>query len=72
MDFKFEPGNYYLAGREKLEGQDVLRIEYYPTNLFNDEDDKKTPHEMKKKPSSKRPEEATAPAAGGSRTSIAR
>ena len=31
MDFKFEPGNYYLAGREKLEGQDVLRIEYYPT-----------------------------------------
>jgi hypothetical protein len=49
MDFKFEPGNYYLAGREKLEGQDVLRIEYYPTNLFNDQDDEKTPHEMKKK-----------------------
>jgi hypothetical protein len=49
MDFKFEPGNYYLAGREKLEGQDVLRIEYYPTNLFNDEDDEKTPHEMKGK-----------------------
>ena len=49
MDFKFEPGNYYLAGREKLEGQDVLRIEYYPTNLFNDTDDEKTPHEMKKR-----------------------
>ncbi len=49
MDFKFEPGNYYLAGREKLEGQDVLKIEYYPTNLFNDQDDEKTPHEMKKK-----------------------
>jgi len=49
MDFKFEPGNYYLAGREKLEGQDVLKIEYYPTKLFNDEDDEKTPHEMKKK-----------------------
>jgi hypothetical protein len=55
MDFKFEPGNYYLAGREKLEDHDVLRIEYYPTNLFNDEDDKKTPHEMKKTPSSKDP-----------------
>jgi len=55
MDFKFEPGNYYLAGREKLEGQDVLKIEYYPTNLFNDTDDEKTPHEMKKKPSSKDP-----------------
>jgi hypothetical protein len=51
MDFKFEPGNYYLAGRERLEGQDVLRIEYYPTNLFNDEDDEKTPHEMKGKKS---------------------
>jgi len=49
MDFKFEPGNYYLAGREKLEGQDVLKIEYYPTKLFNDDDDEKTPHEMKKK-----------------------
>jgi len=51
MDFKFEPGNYYLAGREKLEGHDVLRIEYYPTHLFNDEDDEKTPREIKKKPS---------------------
>ena len=51
MDFKFEPGNYYLAGREKLEGQDVLRIEYYPTNLFNDKDDEKTPREIRKKPS---------------------
>jgi hypothetical protein len=51
MDFKFEPGNYYLAGREQLEGKEVLRIEYYPTNLFNDHDDEKTPHEIKKKPS---------------------
>jgi hypothetical protein len=48
MDFKFEPGNYYLAGREKLEGHDVLRIEYYPTHLFNDTDDEKTPREIKK------------------------
>lgn len=47
MDFKFEPGNYYLAGREKLEGQDVLKIEYYPKRLFSD-DDKKTPKEIKK------------------------
>jgi hypothetical protein len=49
MDFKFEPGNYYLAGREQLEGKEVLRIEYYPTNLFNDDDDEKTPREVKKK-----------------------
>ncbi len=48
MDFKFEPGNYYLAGREQLEGQEVLRIEYYPSKLFDDED-KKTPREMRRK-----------------------
>ena len=57
MDFKFEPGNYYLAGREKLEGQDVLRIEYYPTNLFNETDDEKTPHEMKKRSKDEKKEE---------------
>ena len=39
MDFKFEPGNYYLVGREQLERQMVLRIEYYPTRMFNDNDD---------------------------------
>jgi hypothetical protein len=39
LDFKFEPGNYYLAGKEKLESQDVLRIDYLPTHLFNDDDD---------------------------------
>ena len=39
MDFKFDPGNYYLAGREQLEGKDVLRIEYYPTRMFDDDDD---------------------------------
>jgi hypothetical protein len=50
MDFKFDAGNYYLAGREKLEGQDVLRIEYYPTRLFDDDDDEKTPPETKRKP----------------------
>ena len=64
MDFKFEPGNYYLAGREKLEGHDVLRIEYYPTHLSTTTDDEKTPREMKKKePTSDRQP---------SRTSIAR
>jgi hypothetical protein len=35
LDFKFDPGNYYLAGRERLEDHDVLRIEYYPTRLFD-------------------------------------
>ena len=39
MEFKFEPGNYSLAGREQLDGQPVLRIEYYPTRMFNDNED---------------------------------
>ena len=34
LKFKFEAGNYYLAGRERLDGKDVVRIEYYPQNLF--------------------------------------
>ncbi len=34
LKFRFEPGNYFLAGRESLEGRSVLRIEYYPTRLF--------------------------------------
>jgi hypothetical protein len=47
MDFKFEPGNYLLAGRETFEGHDVLRIEYYPTRLFGG-NDRKAPREIKK------------------------
>jgi hypothetical protein len=47
MDFKFEPGNYYLAGREQIEGKDVVKIEYYPERLFAD-DDKKAPREIRK------------------------
>ena len=34
MKFKFDAGSYALVGREQLDGRDVLRIEYYPTNLF--------------------------------------
>ena len=33
VDVLFESGNYYLVGREVLDGQDVLRIEYYPERL---------------------------------------
>jgi hypothetical protein len=39
MDFKFEPGNYYLAGKETLDGQDVLKIDYLPARLFADDKD---------------------------------
>jgi hypothetical protein len=37
MEFEFEPGNYYLAGYETLAGREVVKIEYYPTDLFDDD-----------------------------------
>ena len=36
LDFKFEPGNYYLAGHDTVDGRDVLKIDYYPTKLFDE------------------------------------
>ena len=37
LRFRFESGHYALAGREKIDGRDALKIEYYPrTGLFND------------------------------------
>lgn len=38
FDFEFEPGNYLFAGREVFEGTEVVKIEYYPTNLFGDDE----------------------------------
>ena len=40
LRFKFEQGSYALVGHETLEGEDVLRIEYYPAHLFSHEPDK--------------------------------
>ena len=37
LEFKFEPGNYYLAGHDTVDGRDVLKIDYYPTKLFDDD-----------------------------------
>lgn len=37
LKFKFEEGKYALAGRESLDGRDVLKIEYYPKMLFSKE-----------------------------------
>jgi len=39
LRFRFEPGNYYFVGREALDGREVLRIEYYPSRLFVDDDE---------------------------------
>ena len=41
MDFKFEPGNYFLAGKEALDGKPVLKIDYLPTRLFSDNDEER-------------------------------
>ena len=37
MRFKFDNGRYALVGKEKFGDVDVLKIEYYPAKLFNDE-----------------------------------
>jgi hypothetical protein len=36
LKFKFDPGHYAFAGRETLEGREVLKIEYYPSKLFSE------------------------------------
>jgi len=46
MQFKFDAGSYALAGREKMLDRDVLKIEYYPKKLFDDEQ-KKPPCEQR-------------------------
>jgi len=39
LKFRFESGHYALAGREKVDGRDSLKIEYYPrAGLFNDDE----------------------------------
>ena len=42
MRFKVDPGPYALAGRERIDDRDVLKIEYYPSKLFTNE---RTPEE---------------------------
>jgi hypothetical protein len=36
LRFKFDQGTYAFVGREQLDGHEVLRIEYYPTKLFDE------------------------------------
>lgn len=39
LDFTFEPGNYYFAGRESFAGRPVVKVEYFPRRLFSDSDE---------------------------------
>lgn len=42
LNFPFEPGHYYVAGRETYEGRQVIRVEYFPRRLFDvDEDERR-------------------------------
>lgn len=36
LELEFDPGQYAFVGRETLDGHEVLRIEYYPTRLFEE------------------------------------
>ena len=36
LRFKFEEGKYAVVGRETLDGHPVVRVEYYPSNLYTD------------------------------------
>ena len=38
LDFEFESGNYYFAGREQLADREVVKIEYYPEQMFSDDE----------------------------------
>jgi hypothetical protein len=58
MDFKFEPGNYFLAGKETLDGQEVLKIDYLPTVLFNDDDEKSEDAEVRRQEAEAKPKDA--------------
>src|SRR5437660_819535 len=44
LRFRFEQGKYALVGREKLDGHDVLRIEYYPTRLYAEDQQRREAH----------------------------
>jgi len=41
LRFRFEAGRYALVGRETIAGREVLRIEYYPTLLFSERDNRR-------------------------------
>jgi len=38
LRFKFEEGKYALVGHETVDGRDLLRVEYYPAQMFTGSD----------------------------------
>ena len=47
LEFPFEPGNYYLVGYETLAGREVVKIEYYPTDLWDDDSEPESERERR-------------------------
>ncbi len=58
LKFKFEQGTYALVGRETFEDREVLRIEYYPEQLFDHE--QKTERERRRRGEENRSEDREA------------
>lgn len=54
LRFRFEPGRYALVGKDTLNGREVLKIEYYPARLFDDDADHKTRAERRSEQASRR------------------
>lgn len=50
LRFKFEAGRYAMAGKEHLDGREVLKIQYYPAKLFDDADDERRRRERRGEP----------------------
>lgn len=50
LRFTFDEGRYALVGRERLDGEDVLRIEYYPKALFKE--DRRRDRQTERRPDS--------------------
>ena len=57
LRFRFDPGRYALAGKEQIDGREVLRVEYYPTRLFDDAEDEAARADRGEKPRPKRERE---------------
>jgi len=53
LQFKFDRGQYALVGREKMLDRDVLKVEYYPRTLFNDDDDDRCPRRRRNEANAK-------------------
>ena len=56
MKFRFDEGSYAFAGREKLLGRDVYKVEYYPHQLFRDSPEKRERDRERRKAQGKDPD----------------